>query len=114
MASVAELKTVLQSITVEAKNIYGEKLSSIILFGSYARGDNTDESDIDIMILLDCDKQEVDSFREETRNMADDISLDSDFFVSILLRDKKNFEDKQDFLPFYKNVVREGVKIYGR
>ena len=35
----------------EIKKIYGETLQAVILFGSYARGANTEDSDIDIMIL---------------------------------------------------------------
>ncbi|MCD7817448.1 MAG: nucleotidyltransferase domain-containing protein [Lachnospiraceae bacterium] len=113
MCSRNELKTVLGRVKEESIQIYGNKLDKIILYGSYARGDNTDESDIDIMILLDCDKEEVENLREKTYEMANDISLDEDVFLSILLRDKKNFEENQDFLPFYRNVVREGIAVYG-
>ena len=113
MCSKAVLKTVLQRVTDESQTIYGNKLSSIILYGSYARGDNTGESDIDIMILLNCSRDEVEVMRRPTYEMANDISLDEDVFLSILLRDKKNFEENQDFLPFYKNIVKDGVRIYG-
>ena len=33
--------------------IYGKHLKTVILYGSYARGDYTKDSDIDIMVLLD-------------------------------------------------------------
>ena len=33
--------------------IYGNHLKTVILYGSYARGDYTEDSDIDIMVLLD-------------------------------------------------------------
>ncbi|MCC8060501.1 MAG: nucleotidyltransferase domain-containing protein [Clostridiales bacterium] len=113
MCSKAELQTVLGRVREESRHIYGKKLSRIILYGSYARGDNTDESDVDIMILLDCDKDEVEELREKTYEMANDISLDEDVFLSVLLRDKKHFEENQDFLSFYRNIVKDGVSIYG-
>ena len=113
MCSKDELQIVLSKVREESKHIYGNKLDRIILYGSYARGDNTEESDIDIMILLNCDRDELEELRDRTYEMANDISLDEDVFLSILLRDKKHFQENQDFLPFYQNVVRDGVPVYG-
>ncbi|MCD8300603.1 MAG: nucleotidyltransferase domain-containing protein [Clostridiales bacterium] len=113
MCTKAELKTVLEKVRDESKHIYGNKLDRIILYGSYARGDNTDESDIDIMIVLNCGRNEIDALRDRTYEMANDISLDEDVLLSVLLRDRQYYEENQDFLPFYKNVAREGVVVYG-
>ena len=55
MCTKSELKIVLQEVENASKQLYGDKLNKIILYGSYARGDNTEESDIDIMIILDGD-----------------------------------------------------------
>ncbi|MCD8222132.1 MAG: nucleotidyltransferase domain-containing protein [Clostridiales bacterium] len=113
MCSKSELQGVLGRVKEESRKIYGNQLNRIILYGSYARGDHTDESDIDIMILLDCDRDEIRKLRDRTSEMASDISLEEGVFVSILLRDRKHFEENQDFLPFYQNVAKEGVAIYG-
>ena len=43
---------ILEKYTKELFIIYGEHLKSVIVYGSYARGDNTIDSDIDIMILI--------------------------------------------------------------
>lgn len=45
--------------------------------------------------------------------MSSDISLEQEVFLSILLRDKKHFEDNIDCLPFYQNIVRDGIVVYG-
>ena len=45
--------------TEEAKKTYGEKLYKLILFGSCARGDFDNESDVDIMILLDVPRDNI-------------------------------------------------------
>lgn len=48
------IKPILEEVKIALKKIYGERLKSIILYGSYARGDATEEdSDIDLIILLE-------------------------------------------------------------
>ena len=113
MCTKSELQVVLNRVRSVSEQLYGSKLNKIILYGSYARGDNTEESDIDIMIVLNCEKDEVRRLRSMTSEMASDISLEQEVFLSILLRDKKHFEENRDFLPFYRNIVAEGVEIYG-
>lgn len=113
MCTQSELQRILRKVRSSSEKLYAEKLNKIILYGSYARGDNTEESDIDIMIVLNCDYDEVRKFRGKTSEMASDISLEEDVFLSILLRDKKHFEDNKDFLPFYRNVIQDGVAVYG-
>ena len=113
MCTKSELQVVLREVRNASERLYGDKLNKIILYGSYARGDNTEESDIDIMIILNCDADEVKELRSLTSEMASDISLEQGVFLSILLRDKKYFEDNLHFLPFYQNIAREGVAVYG-
>lgn len=113
MCTRLELHTVLEEVKDRSERTFGQMLSKIILYGSYARGDYTDESDIDIMIILDCSGGEVKNLRSAAIEIASDISLEQDVFLSILLRDKKHYEDNIDFLPFYRNISKEGVAVYG-
>lgn len=113
MCTLSELQIVLNEVKNASRQLYGDKLNKIILYGSYARGDNTEESDIDIMIVLNCDADEIRGLRGVTAEMASDISLEREVFLSVLLRDKKHFEDNLDFLPFYQNIAKEGVAVYG-
>lgn len=113
MCTKSELSTVLERVKDRSEQTFGQMLDRIILYGSYARGDYTDESDIDIMIVLNCNDGEVRKMRGAAVEIASDISLEQDVFLSILLRDKKHFEDNIDFLPFYRNISREGVAVYG-
>lgn len=113
MCTKSELQTVLDKVKITAQQIYGDKLNKIILYGSYARGDNMEESDIDIMIILNCNTEEIKHFHNLTIEMASDISLEQEVFLSILLRDKMHYENNLSILPFYQNIAREGVAVYG-
>lgn len=113
MCTESELRTVLKEVKSASEQLYGNMLNRIILYGSYARGDNTEESDIDIMIVLNCDADEIKRLRHLTAEMVSNISIEREVFLSVLLKDRKHFEDNLDFLPFYQNIAREGIAIYG-
>lgn len=113
MCTKSQLKTVLAEVKESSEKLYGSKLNKIILYGSYARGDNTEESDIDILILLDCDAAEVKRFRGRTAEMSSDISLEQEVFLAVLLRDRRNFEENATISPFYQNIIQEGITVYG-
>lgn len=113
MCKRAELQIALKKVKIAVERLYRNKLNRIILYGSYARGDNIEESDIDIMIILDCDMREIRTLRSLTAEMASDISLEQEVFLSVLLRDMEDFENGLTFLPFYQNIEREGIAVYG-
>lgn len=61
----------------------GKRVKKIILYGSYARGDYNENSDIDIMILTDLTNEEIIEYRELVSNIAFDIEFDTNFEVMI-------------------------------
>ena len=65
------------------------------------------------MIILDCSLEEIRAYRKEVSRIASRISLANDIEVSLLLIDRQSFEERLDILPFYQNVLREGVALYG-
>lgn len=113
MCTKSELQTVLEQVKNASQKLYGDKLNKIILYGSYARGSQTEESDIDIMIILNCNMDEIKKLRSKTAEMSSDISLEQGVFLSVLLRDKKHFDENADILPFYRNIEKEGIAVYG-
>ena len=108
-----KIQRVTTTVVDKVLDLYKDKIDRIILYGSYARGDFTSESDVDIMILLNCSEEEVRNYRNEICRIASRISLDSDVEVSIMLNDKASFYDKMELLNFYQNVQQEGVVLYG-
>jgi predicted nucleotidyltransferase len=108
-----EIQTVTRRVIDEILNLFDVKVYKIILYGSYARGDFTPESDVDIMILLNCDKKEVISYRNKVSILSSRLCLENDIEISILLRDRESYERAVDILPFYRNIAKEGVVMYG-
>ena len=85
-----------------------------VLYGSYARGDNTPESDIDIMIIIDDAEENIMKYRNLFSKTAALLGMKYDVLLSVLFRDKRNFYKRAQYMPFYKNIVNEGVEWYGR
>jgi len=48
-----KIKRILDEFKRKIEKLYGERLKSIILYGSWARGDATEDSDIDILLVLE-------------------------------------------------------------
>ncbi|GBU21013.1 nucleotidyltransferase [Fibrobacteres bacterium R8-0-B4] len=109
-------KFVLDAITsrvcAAAKGVLGGKLEKVILFGSYARGDYHEWSDIDIMVLADILPEEVDETRKKIRSFMNYIELEYDVIVSLSMVCSRNYYQYINVLPFYINVQKEGVELY--
>lgn len=111
--SESELWAIITEVVNEIKKLLKEDIYKIVLYGSCARGDFGYESDIDIMIIMNCQKEEVFHYRKQISKIASRIGLENDIEISLLLRDKDTFEQSREVLPFYKNIQREGVALYG-
>lgn len=114
MCSRDELQSVIQRVVQDTVEMLSDKIDKIVLYGSYARGDFTSESDIDIMILLNCEEQEVQEYRKAVSRLASRILLDNDVEVSLLLRNSRSFEEKLQISSFYQNVQKESIVLYSK
>lgn len=111
MCTKNQLNIITESIAKLAKEIFGDKLRSVILYGSYARGDYDNESDIDIMILVDIPREEIRLYKEPILCRADDLGLEYNILVSPYIKDSYTFDKYLGAMPFYQNVQKEGVPI---
>lgn len=111
MCTQTQLQTILQAIYEKSAKEFGDKLDAVILYGSYARGDYTEESDIDVMVMVDMDKLELQRHRWEMSGLTSDLSLEHGVTVSLHLQDRATFERFREDLPFYMNVIKDGISF---
>ncbi len=83
-----------------------------MLYGSYARGDNSRESDVDILVLTDLTPEENRKFRRDLNRIFSRIGLKHDILLSMFLIDRKSYENRMEVMPFYQNIERDGVVVY--
>lgn len=113
MCNKALLNNILGQVSDYSKTIFGDKLKKVTLYGSYARGDYDDESDIDIMIIVDLPMNEIWSRRKEINHFCAELNLQHDIFISPMLQSTEHFDKWKNTVAFYRNVTNEGVSIYG-
>ena len=107
------LNELLQKVAEHSKEVFGDKLKSVILYGSYARGDYDEESDIDVMIMVDLPPEELARYREIVIDYCVDLNIEHLVVIMPKLQSLSLFEQWKNALPFYQNVIKEGVRVYG-
>lgn len=99
---------IIQAIRHKVKEIMPAD-STVILYGSQARGDAHNGSDWDVLILLSKDRVQLDDYDVYSyplREMGWELGED----INPILYTKKNWE-KASYTPFYKNVTKEGIVL---
>ena len=94
------------------KDLYGIHLKQVILYGSYARGDYSENSDIDIMILVDINDDEIDTLSSKLSDKTYDFNYDNNTIVMPIVKNVDHFNKWVTAYPFYKNIKKEGVSLY--
>ena len=93
----------------KVSQLYGSRLNKVILFGSYARGEQHEESDVDYLVVLN--DEEIKSYGEINKMspIMSDLGLKYGFWVSAI-----PYTNKKLYLgdtPLGANVIQEGIEL---
>ena len=106
-----EIKKIVDEFHQEIKQLYGNNLSCLLLFGSWARGDATEESHIDLLVVL----KNINDYWKEWHKVKD-IAYNTGFnfekerciVISTILMNEEEYLHG-DF-PLILNIRRDGIK----
>ena len=101
MCTENQLKAILDTVAATARTALGDRLRGAYLYGSYARGEATAASDIDVIVVGGANfrARDIFAFGEELRQRT---QKDVDAF---------EIREVNTGTPFYESIMREGVRI---
>jgi predicted nucleotidyltransferase len=105
------MEDIINQYALEAKRQFGTSLKAVVLYGSCAREDYDNESDIDLLILLDVIPDKLPEARSKMRSMADKLDLQYDVVISAVFQSFDVFNEYKEASGFYKNIEKEGLIV---
>ena len=93
------------------RKLLGNTLDSVIVYGSYARGDYSELSDVDVMILVTLSEEKIKKISDEISDMAFEYLMRFGVDISPVITNIDHFNYWVDNLPYYRNVRDEGVRL---
>ena len=94
------------------KGIYGKHIKQIILYGSYARGDFHNDSDIDIMVLVDLPDTQIEIYSDTLSELGFEYNVNHGIWFMPIVKNIQHFGQWCSVYPFYSNVIKEGLILY--
>ena len=108
-----QVRTITDDVSVRVQSILGDRLRKIFLYGSYARGNSGEDSDIDIMVLADVSDDEIEETEKALWDIGWDVGSEHDVMVSVFMKNTSHFYEWLDAMAYYRNIVEDGVVLYG-
>lgn len=112
MCTAEQLNILTADLVTEYHRLFGSSLQQVILYGSYARGNPDEESDVDVVALVDCSRETLHKTFVRLGEISSELSLTYGITVSPTAIPFADFQNYQDMLPYYRNIRNEGVQLY--
>ena len=106
------LRLIMRDVYTKMRDLYGDDLEKVILYGSYARGDYDEESDIDVMVLVRCGDKKIRELHDDFISCMSDLCLEHEIMIAILVKSIDYFDEWKDYMPLFRNIVKDGIEIY--
>ena len=111
MCSKHELDVILQKIAETYRSVYGSNLVKVLMYGSYARGDFDDYSDVDIAAIVKGERRELQNALKKVWDISANLELEYETIVSPTVIPYDEFEQYRNDIPYYMNIDKEGVVV---
>ena len=105
------ISNIIQDFAKSVRKMMGNSLDSVIVYGSYARGDYSELSDIDVMLLVYLGEEEIKKISDQISDLAFDFMMKYGVDISPVITNTDHFNYWVDNLPYYRNVRDEGVRL---
>ena len=108
LLSINELRPVLDVLKEYLQTQYNERLSEVVLFGSYARQQATRDSDVDVLVVLEGTVNSGIEI-ERTSEFVAQLCLEHDLVISRFFLPKSRYQTENS--PLLRNIRKEGIRV---
>ncbi len=108
-AFVKKQRAALDVFVTTVQDRLTQAIVKVVLFGSFARGDSNEESDIDVLVVCSGDRSRI---SRELAHITLDLMLETGILISALAVTTEELSQMQERkTPFYRNLKQEGDTI---
>ncbi len=111
MCSKNELQNIMKKMVEIYKMVYGDNIVKIMMYGSYARGDYEQDSDIDFAAIVNGNREDLQEQLKKVWMESSDLELQYETILSPTVIPYEEYEAYKEDLPYYRNIEKEGVEI---
>lgn len=111
MCTAAQIKDITTQLANVYRNIYGDDIVKILLYGSYARNEESNQSDVDIVAIVKGKRIDLQKKLKKVWEISADIGYENDIILSPTVVPFDEYEKYRNILPYYMNIEKEGIKI---
>ncbi len=111
MNAMPHMEEICRRVVAAYRKAYGDAIEAIYLYGSYARGDYDEDSDIDFAAIVKGERLDV---QKKLHRMWDDtvrMDLELDIITSPTAIPAGEFEKYKSQSGYYKNILKEGKRL---
>ena len=103
-------RAALDEFLTRLREQHGSEVVLVSLFGSKVRGDFDEESDIDVLLVVENRNSQL---WEDVVEIETDLMLKYDAVISSLIMGRDNYEwHMRHRAPLYRNIEREGIELW--
>ncbi len=111
MNATAHMEEICRRVVAAYRNAYGDDIEAIYLYGSYARGDFDEDSDIDFAAIVKGDPLTLSKKRNQVWNESNEMDLEFDVLTSPMVISSKIFNEYKNAGGYYENIFKEGKRL---
>lgn len=111
MCTETQLNKIIKAMVECYRAVYGRDIIEIVLYGSYARGDFTESSDIDLVAVVRGSRLELQEKLKAIWDFSAELGLENDIIVSPTVIPYDEFMKYKQSLPYYRNIAEEGRRV---
>lgn len=108
---------IIEKVKIEATDmvtaVMGKDLLKVVLYGSCARGDYTQDSDIDIALITACDRLEAKKYSDKIAEISMQLAMKYFSIVNFVCLPYDEFIQKKSWYLYFQNIDSEGEVLYG-